>query len=134
MRACRDRNQRRIAEHDQQVVGAAGDGIAGREHRVRGAETLALNEGGRIRPQTLDLLRDSPVVRSDDDGERGAGALWGGFKHMRQQRLAGDGMQDLRHRRLHARALTGREHDREAGSAGHPNPYSMVAKVAPWSS
>ena len=97
-RECRGRNQRRIAEHDQQVVGAAGDGIADREHRVRGAETLALNEGRRIRSQTFDLLRDSQVVRSDHDGERGAGALWGGFKHMRQQRLAGDGMQDLRHR------------------------------------
>ena len=43
------RNQRRIAERDQQIVGAAGDRLAGRQHRMRGAEPLALNEGRRIR-------------------------------------------------------------------------------------
>ncbi len=43
-------------------------------------------------------------------------------KHMRQQRLAGHRMQDLGRRGAHARALTGREHDGQAGSSGHPNP------------
>jgi hypothetical protein len=51
---------------------------------------------------------------------------------MRQQRLAGHGMQHLRERRLHARALTGGEHDGEAGSGGHSNPCSMAAEVAAW--
>ena len=48
-RECRGRNQRRIAEHDQQIVGAAGDRLARRQHRMRGAETLALDEGRRVR-------------------------------------------------------------------------------------
>src|SRR5258706_6526368 len=96
---------------------------------MRGAETLALNERRRIRTQTFCLLGDSPVVRPNDHGKRGASALWGSPQHMRQQRLAGDGMQDLRHRGLHARALTGGEHDREAGSAGHSNPWSLRQRL-----
>ena len=44
------RDQRRIAERDQKIVGAAGDRLAGRQHRMRGAEALALNEGRGIRP------------------------------------------------------------------------------------
>ena len=116
----RGRNQRRIAEHDQQIVGAAGDRVAGREHRMRGAEPLALNEGRRVRAQPPDLFRDRLVVGPDDHGERGAGALRGGAQHMRQQRLAGHRMQHLWQRRAHPRALAGREHDGEAGSSGHP--------------
>ena len=118
----RGRNQRRIAERDQQIVGAAGDRLARREHRMRGAETLALNEGRRIRTQAPGLLLDRPVVRPDDHGERGARAFRGGAQHMRQQRLAGHRMQHLRHRGTHPRALAGREHDGQAGSSGHLNP------------
>ena len=46
-RKCLGRNQRRVAERDQQIVGAAGDRLARRQHRMRGAEPLALDEGQR---------------------------------------------------------------------------------------
>ena len=89
------RDQRRIAERDQKIVRAAGNRVAGREHRVRGAEALALNEGGRIGPDPRDLVRDRLVVGPDHHGKRGAGAMGRGIQHMRQQRLAGDRMQHL---------------------------------------
>ena len=38
------RNQRRVAERHQQIVGAAGDRVAGGQHGMRGAEALGLNE------------------------------------------------------------------------------------------
>jgi hypothetical protein len=41
---------------------------------------------------------------------------------MRQQRLAGHLVQDLRHDRAHPRALAGRKHDGQAGPCRHPNP------------
>ena len=114
------RNQRRIAEHDQEVVGAARHCLARRQHRVGGAKPLALDECRGVRAHAFDLFRDTPVVRSDDHGQCGAGSPGSGFEHMRQQRLARHGMQHFWHRGLHARALTGGEHDREAGSASHP--------------
>jgi hypothetical protein len=96
---------------------------------MRGAETLALNKRRCIRTLTSCLFRDRTVVGSNDNGKRGACALWGGPQHMRQQRLAGDGMQHLRQRGLHAGALTGGKHDREAGSAGHVDSLSGATKL-----
>ena len=87
---------------------------------MRGAATLALDENGCVRTQAFDLFLERPVVGADDHGERGAGVLWGRQKHMRQQRLAGQGMHDLGRRGAHARALTGRKYDGQAGSNGHP--------------
>jgi hypothetical protein len=69
------------------------------------------------------------VVGSNDNGERGACTLWGGPQYMRQQRLAGDGMQHLRYRGLHPHAFAGREYDREAGSAGHVDSLSSATKL-----
>ena len=43
------RNQRRVAERHQQIVGAARDRRAGGQHRMGRAEALGLNEGRRIR-------------------------------------------------------------------------------------
>ena len=62
------------------------------------------------------------VVRADDHGRRSAGSLWDGTKHMRKQWLARHRMQDLWQGGAHARPLAGREHNRKAGSAGHPYP------------
>ena len=90
---------------------------------MRRAEPLGLNESGRIRPYPLDLVGDGLVVRPDHDREGGAGAVRRRVQHMRQQRLAGDGMQNLRQRGAHARALAGREHDSQAGSSGHSSPW-----------
>ena len=126
------RNQRRVAERDQQIVGAARDRLAGGQHRMRGAEPLALDEGRGIRAHALDLVGDRLVVRPDHDRERGAASVRGGIQHMRQQRLAGDGMQHLRQRGAHPRALAGRKHDSQAGSSGHSSPSTSSgnAKVA----
>src|SRR5258708_264799 len=117
------RNQRRIAKRNQQVVRAAGNGIAGGEHRMRGAQTLALNERLRVRTHALGLFHDSLVAGREDHGQRGAVTFRSGSKHMRQQRLARQRMQNLGHGGAHPSALAGREHDGEAGSSVHPNPY-----------
>ena len=119
----RGRNQRRIAERHQQIVRAARNRLARRQHGMRRAEPLGLNESGRIRPYPFDLVRDGLVVRSDHDREGGISAVRSRFQHMRQQRLAGDGVQNLRQRGAHARALAGRKHDSQAGSSGHSGPW-----------
>ncbi len=117
------RYQRRVAEHNQQIVGAPGNRLARRQHRMRGAETAALNVGRCVRTQTPGLGLDRPVIGPDDHGKGCARPVGGGAQHMRQQRLAGHRMQHLRHCRAHPGALAGREHDREAGSSGgHPIP------------
>ena len=116
------RNQRRVAERHQQIVGAARDRRAGGQHRMGRAEALGLNEGRRIGAYALDLVSDRLVVRPDHDRQRSARSMRGGVQHMGQQRLAGDGVQHLRQRGPHARALTGRKHDSQAGSSGHSIP------------
>ena len=89
---------------------------------MRGAEPLALDECQSVGTQPFGLARNRLVVGPDDHGKRGAGFLWGGAQHMRQQRLARHGMQHLWHPGPHPRALAGREYDRKAGPAGHPIP------------
>ena len=68
-RKCLGRNQRRIAERHQQIVGAAGDRRAGGQHGMRGAEALGLNERCCIGADALDLVGDRLVVRPDHDRE-----------------------------------------------------------------
>ena len=116
------RNQRRIAEHDQQIVRAARDRFPGRKNRMRGAKPFALHECRCVRPRASNFIRDGLMVGPDHDGQRCVRAIRSGAKHMGQQRLTGHRMQDFRRRGAHARALAGREHDGEAGSARHPNP------------
>jgi hypothetical protein len=87
---------------------------------MRGSKPLALDVGRRIRPQPPDLLRDRPVIGTDHHRKGSLRPVRRRRQHMRQQRLAGDLVQDLRRRGTHPRALAGREHDREAGPAGHP--------------
>ena len=65
---------------------------AGGQHGVRGAEALGLNEGRRIGADARNLVGDRLVVRPDHHGQRSARSVRSGVQHMRQQRLAGDGM------------------------------------------
>ena len=57
---CHSRDQRRIAEHNQQVIGAARNRLARRQHRMRGAETLALHERRSVGTQPPRLRRPPP--------------------------------------------------------------------------
>ena len=116
------RNQRRVAERHQQIIGAARDRRAGGQHGMRGAEALGLNENCRIRAAARNLVGDRLVVRPDHDRQRGVRSVRGGVQHMGQQRLSGYGMQHLRKPGPHARPLTGRKHDSQAGSSGHSVP------------
>jgi len=129
-RKCLGRNQRRVAERHQQIVGAAGDRVAGGQHGMRRAEALGLDEGRRIRADARNLIGDRLVVRPDHDRERRARSVRGGIQHMRQQRLAGDGVQHLRKPGPHASALAGRKHDSQAGSSGHSVPLDGNADGA----
>ena len=120
------RNQRRIAERHQQIVGAAGDRLAGGQHRMRGAEPLGLNERRRIRPDARNFVGDRLVVRPDHHRERSACAVRRRIQHMGQQRLAGYGVQHLGQRGSHPRALAGRKHHRQAGSSRHRRPQLIT--------
>ena len=123
------RNQRRVAERHQQIIGAARDRRAGGQHGMRGAEALGLNEGRSIRADAPDLVGDRLVIRPDHDRQRSARSVRGRIQHMRQQRLAGDGVQHLRQRGSHARALAGRKHDSQAGSSGHSIPLPFLCRA-----
>src|SRR5260221_551908 len=90
---------------------------------MRGAQTLALNVSRSIGANASDFFLDGPVVGAKDDSQRCAFSLRGSPEHMRQQRLAGQRMQDFWPGRAHARALAGSEHDGEAGSAAHFSPW-----------
>ena len=90
-----------------------------RQHRMRGAAPLGLDEDLRLRQHAPRLVGDRLRVRPDHDGGHfGPGAAHR-RQHMREQRAPGDRVQHLRQRRAHARALAGGEHDREAGSFAH---------------
>ena len=89
---------------------------------MRGAKPLALDERQSVGTHLFGLRRNRLVAGADDHGKCRAGSLWGRAQHMRQQRLASHGVQNLRHGGPHPRALAGREHDRKAGPAGHPIP------------
>ncbi|MGY4289136.1 hypothetical protein ACVWXO_008356 [Bradyrhizobium sp. LM2.7] len=108
------RDQRRIAERDQEIVHTARDGIARRQHRMRGAEPFGLHEGERVGANPPGLLRHRVMVGTDHDSERGAGSLRRGGEHMGEQALACHGMQHFWQARSHARAFAGGEHNREA--------------------
>ena len=88
----------------------------------RGAEPLALDKRLSVGTHPFGFRRNRLVAGADDHGKGCAGSLWGRAQHMRQQRLASDGMQNLWHGGPHPRALAGREYDRKAGPAGHPIP------------
>ncbi len=123
------RDQRRIAEGNEEIIHPARNRIARREHRMRGPEPLGLHEGERVRADPPRLVRHGLMIGPDHDGERGAGSPGCRRQHMSKQALVSDRMQHLRQARSHARAFAGGEHDREAGTGGHRNPvrWSRIA-------
>ncbi len=113
------RNQRRIAEHHQKIVGTAGNRRAGGQHGMRRSSALALDEDLRIRPRADRFVAHRLVIRADHDRERGTGSVRSRGKDMAQQRLACDRVQHFRQRRAHPRALARRQHDGQIGPAVH---------------
>jgi hypothetical protein len=111
-------DERRIGEGDHHVVGAALERRARRQHRVRRAEALALDEDLGIGDEASRLGADVVAARTDDHGlARRPGG--GDRRHdVAEHRPAGDLVQDLRPRRLHARPLARRQDDGEAAAAG----------------
>ena len=112
-------DQRRVAEHHQDVVIAARDGAAGGQHRMSGAKPLFLHEDFRRRRQAGDGLADVFRAVADDQRQIGPARSLSGRGDMRDHRQARDLVQDLRLGALHARALAGGEDDRQAGSRCH---------------
>ena len=90
------RDQRRVAERNQQIIHAPRNGIARRQHRMRGAEPFALHEGERVGADALCFVRHRLMVGSDHDRERGAGSLGRRGEHVGEQALVCDGMQHFR--------------------------------------
>ena len=109
------RDQRRVAEDHQDVVGALLDRGARGEHRVRGAAPLGLHEHLGLGQRVPRLVGDRVRIRPDHHGGPvDAGAAHRG-EHMGKQRAPGDRVQHLRTRGTHPRPLAGGEHDRQAG-------------------
>ena len=111
------RNQRRVAKGNQEIVGAARDRLARRQHRMRRAEPLALDVGLGVGADAARLGGHGRVVGPDHDGKPRKGPIGRGMQHMGEQRLAGHGMQHFGQRGAHARALTGRKHHSQARSS-----------------
>ena len=107
-------HQRRIAEYDENIVGAAGDRLARRKNGVGSAAPLTLLKNLRLWRDPPRLLANGIVVRSHDDRDV---AGTGGLRRsddMRQQCPPAQFMHDLGPARMHSRALAGGEHDGKA--------------------
>ena len=110
------RDQRRIAERDQDVVGTGRDGIGCLQHRMRGAKPLALHEDRGVRAEPTDCRGDRLMMRRHHHRDRVALAPRNTCQYVRQQRLARDRVEHLRQRRAHSGAVAGRKHDGETGA------------------
>ena len=110
-------DQRRVGEHHQHVVIAARDRRAGRKHGMRRCRAARPARSSRpwrqAGPPPCERLprRGRPPARYRPPPAAAAAA-----RHMRDHRQAGDRVQHLRQRALHARALAGGKDDRQAGS------------------
>ena len=112
-------DQRRIAEHDEDVVIAARDRRAGREHGMAGAEALFLDEDFRCGVEARGRLADLVGAVADDQRDIRAAGRLRRRRDMRDHRQTGDLVQHLGLGALHARALAGGKDDRQAASLGH---------------
>ena len=65
----------------------------------------------------MNFLRHGLMLRADHDGDLVGTRPLGGGENMRQQAAMADRVQHLRLLRTHARALTGRKHDRQTPPA-----------------
>ncbi|MGY4428071.1 hypothetical protein ACVWWO_000548 [Bradyrhizobium sp. F1.13.1] len=90
------RDQRRVAERNQQIIHAPRNGIARRQHRMCGAEPFMLHEGERVGADALCFVRHRLMVGSDHDRERGAGSPGRRGEHVGEQALVRDRMQHFR--------------------------------------
>ncbi len=93
---------------------------------MRGAAPVALHETFGLRRNTPHFRCDRVLPRPDHDGGGVHLGVGDGGEHMRQERLAGDRMQNLRPRRAHACALAGCEHDGKAAPMLHPQEISAA--------
>jgi len=88
-------NQRRIAERDQEIIGSISNRIACGEHRMRGCR--GAGAARRFFASTRSRATSSATAWWSGPmttAKRGARAFGRGIQHMRQQRLAGDLMQE----------------------------------------
>ena len=90
--------------------------------RCRAAPLLEDLRLGRKRAR---LARDRIVIGPDHHGDVAAAGLHRRAEHMREQRAAADRVQHLRPRRAHARALAGRQHDRQARSPSSRSDFPL---------
>ena len=112
-------NERRVAVDDQNIVATPFDRRFSRQYRVCRSTPLSLHKAFGARQNAPCFGLDRLLPRADDDSCRGDASFGDCIQHMRKQRTAGDGMQDLGPRRAHPRALASREHDCKTGSCRH---------------
>ena len=124
-------DERNVGVNDDNVVVAARNLLAGREHGMGRPPPLALNRDFRPRRDPERLGRDAVVVRPDDDGDIAGGALENRGERVRQHRLARELMQDLGPGRAHAHAFAGGKHDGQtaAGGSAHGRLLSLSRRA-----
>jgi len=77
---------------------------------------LCLHEDFRVGHDAFCFDNHALGIRGDHDRRRGRRGFAHGIESVGEQRAAGDGVQHLRPRGTHARALAGREHDGKAAA------------------
>jgi hypothetical protein len=111
----RRRDQRVVAVQDQEIVDIRRNRVLRGERRVRGAEAFRLHRR-RVR---LGHFADVVHIRADDDADIVYAGVPQCRQYVAQHRASGQRMHDLRHRRLHAGAMTCGEDDGGGAATAH---------------
>ncbi len=109
-------NQRRVAEDDENVVGARAIATFAASTACAVPRRSRLHEDVGGRQDAPGFGGNGIGAGSDHDRGHRAAGLAHGIEHMGEQRPAGDRVQHLGSSRAHAGALAGREHDGEAAA------------------
>jgi hypothetical protein len=113
----RGAQQRAVGEGHHHVAVEIGQGLAGGQHGVAGAQRRILDDHRRLTQPLAGVDADGGAVGPDHDDDPRAAQGLGGVDGVVQQGPAGDLVQHLGGRRLHPRALAGGEDHGGPGAA-----------------
>ncbi|MCY1235585.1 hypothetical protein D9M72_482070 [compost metagenome] len=108
------RDQRRVAEDDENVVIAFCNGVTRGKHRVPRTQPFLLQIGRDRHAADIGRRRNRFRIATDHQGNIGNRSACQRLDDMSDHRPAGDRMQHLRHGRFHPRAFTRSQNDGQA--------------------
>ena len=115
-------HQRGVRIKNQNVVHRLGQGLAGGEHRMGGAQALGLHEHPCVRNEALRLGRHIGPIGADHHGDLVRTDRPRRLQHMVQHGAAGDLVEHFGQARSHAGALTGGQNHHEQAAFRHHHP------------